>query len=176
MAVYGGGRALREDVVCAPNNDYGRAKLAMEEGIRKCCAAAPDGPRACALRLANVVGADSLFGALAQGTPMVIDQFADGQGPQRSYAPAQTILQAVGALLAAQTLPGVINVAAPGIVDMAHLTTAAGRSFAWRPAPKDALAELAVDTTRLQALTGQHTEVTAEGLIAQWHALKEVDI
>lgn len=173
-AVYGPGAALHEDMTCQPSNAYGTAKLAMEAAIRQDSNAHPDGPQACALRLANVVGADSLFAALDSPAAMVIDRFASGQGPQRSYAPPSTILHAVGALLMADPLPEILNVAACGTVGMDALTKAAGKSFSWRPAPKTALGEVMLDTTRLQTLTGDTSPTDAEALIAEWRALREV--
>lgn len=167
-AVYGPGTTLSEEMPCAPANAYGAAKLAMEAAI-----AEEAGPETCALRLANVVGADSLFTALESGAPMVIDRFADGLGPRRSYAAPTGILRAVSSLLQAETLPKVINVAQPGTVGMDALTRAAGREFTWREAPEGALAEVVLDTRHLQALTGDSTPGTPEALIAEWQELRE---
>ncbi len=120
-AVYGPGQDMDERHPCVPATAYGAAKLEMETVV-----AAETTPAACVLRLANVVGADSLFAALQSGQPMVIDQFRDGQGPQRSYALPSTILQVVAAVLAAPEMPGRLNLASPGAVDMAALARAAG--------------------------------------------------
>ncbi len=166
-AVYGAGTQLSETSPCQPLNAYGAAKLAMEAAI-----AQETGPAACVLRLANVVGGDSLFAALTSETPMVIDKFPDGQGPRRSYAPPSVIWHAVAALLTCPTMPEVINVAAPGTVDMSALAHDAGREFSWKVAPEEALAEAVLDTARLQALAGALTPATSRALIAEWQALR----
>lgn len=165
-AVYGPGSRLHEGMACTPSNAYGAAKLAMEAVI-----ADESEPEACALRLANVAGADSLFRSLQSGAPMVIDRFADGQGPRRSYATPSGILRAVSALLRAETLPDVINVALPGTVGMDALTLAAGRAFDWQDAPDGALAEVVLDTQALQALTGDSTAADPAAIITEWETL-----
>ncbi|SFM79791.1 NAD-dependent epimerase/dehydratase family protein [Shimia aestuarii] len=170
-AVYGPGARLSEDTPCAPANAYGAAKLAMEAVISK--ETGKTGPPACALRLANVVGADSLFDALSSEAPMVIDRFADGQGPLRSYATPSGIWRAVETLLQAETLPGVINVATPAPVGMDALARAAGRKFDWRDAPEGALAEVALETGLLQGMSGDTAPVTPEEMISDWRQLKE---
>ncbi|MGX9353387.1 NAD-dependent epimerase/dehydratase family protein (plasmid) [Shimia sp. W99] len=166
-AVYGPGDTLHEDSVCAPLGAYGVAKLTMEEAI-----AAEAAPSACVLRLANVTGADSLFQSLSVDGPIVIDQFSNGRGPRRSYATPSGILRAVCALLKAKPLPKVINVALPGAFSMADLIRAAGREFEWREAPEGALAEVVMDTSRLQALTGETAQVEASAIIAEWQRLR----
>lgn len=170
-AVYGPGARLSENTPCAPANAYGAAKLAMEAVIAE--EARETGPPACALRLANVVGADSLFAALGSEAPMVIDRFADGHGPRRSYATPSCIWRAVTTLLQAETLPGVINVATPAPVGMDALALAAGRAFDWRDAPEGALAEVALDTGLLQGMSGDTAPVTPKEMIAEWRGLKE---
>lgn len=173
VAVYGPGRRLREDTLCAPANAYGVAKLAMEAAIRAAKDAHPEGPQACAMRLANVVGADSLFAALDSGATITLDKFPDGQGPRRSYAAPSVILYAIEALLAAEVLPEVINVAAPNTVSMADITTAAQRDFTWQVAPDTALAEVAVDTQTLQALSRKLGSMRPVDLVKEWRALTE---
>lgn len=166
-AVYGPGAQLTEGATCAPTNPYGEAKLDMEAAIP-----GEAGPEACVLRLANVVGADSLFAALNSDAPMVIDRFPNGQGPRRSYATPSGLWRAVAALLQADPLPGVINVATPVPMEMAVLARAAGQAFDWREAPREALAEVALDTGRLQRLIGDTSPVTAEEMIAEWRQLQ----
>lgn len=167
-AVYGPGTKLSEDTPCAPANAYGTAKLDMEAAIAEAPA-----PQACALRLANVVGADSLFAALDSAAQMVLDRFADGQAPRRSYATPSGLWRAVATLLQAETLPGVINVATPVPVGMDALARAAGRDFDWRTAPEGALAEVALETGLLQKMSGDTAPVTPEEMIAQWRQLQE---
>lgn len=166
-AVYGPGRILHESSPCMPENTYGAAKLAMEAAI-----SAESAPAACVMRLANVVGADSLFRSLSSNAPMVLDRFADQQGPRRSYAAPSHILCAIASLLKVNPLPRVINVALPGAVGMDDLAQAAGREFDWRVAPEGALAEVVMDTRRLQALTGEAAQASAPAIIAEWRRLR----
>ena len=51
-----------------------------------------------------------------------------------------------------RTLPPVLNVAQPGVVEMGALLQAAGKPFAARAAPAAAIPEVALDAARLQAL------------------------
>jgi len=57
----------------------------------------------------------------------------------------------IAALLTLPDLPPVLNVAQPGPVEMAALLRAAGRDFATAAAPQTAIAEVALDVTRLTA-------------------------
>ncbi len=165
-AVYGPGAALNEDTPCAPTTPYGTAKLAMEAAISKELQ-----PESCAMRLANVVGADSLFRALESGTPVVIDRFSDGAGPRRSYATPSCILQTVAALLETGDLPPVINVAHPGTVSMEALTQAAEQPFTWQAAPEGALSKVVMETQLLQRLAGGIRPADPTEIIAEWKAL-----
>lgn len=171
-AVYGPGFLLREDSPCHPNTPYGEAKLDMEKRIAE--DSAKQGPDACILRLANVAGADSLFRALSRPDPIKLDRFTDGRGPRRSYATPAHTLSAISALLMADPLPGIINVATPGTVDMADLVRAAGRPFTWQDAPDDALEEVSLDTSALQELTNERTPPSPEDMIREWRHMTGV--
>jgi len=151
-AVYGAGLDLREDAPARPVSAYGRAKLAMERTI----AAFPrrEGLCHCILRVANVLGADSLTPALANGAPVTLDRFADGHGPLRSYVSPAALAQVLLALtrLPASRLPPLLNVASAPPLRMETMVRATGRQLAWRPAPGDALAAVTLDISALSAL------------------------
>ncbi|WP_162933072.1 NAD(P)-dependent oxidoreductase [Roseovarius sp. EL26] len=168
-AVYGSGRALVENAPLLPVNAYGRAKCDMEalvETFRQ-----HDPFAHLCLRLANVVGADSLTPALQGDRPLHLDRFPDGAGPKRSYiAPGDLskILLALCAIPAAK-LPKSLNIAAPLPVDMANLAKAAGIAINWRDAPSEALAEVSLSTTCLATLLpDQIYQKTAHDMILDW--------
>lgn len=172
-AVYGPGISLRETDAPIPASAYGRAKWEMEQAI---AALPPEGIHHTILRLANVVGADSLAPALLpQDTPVILDRFAAGHGPRRSYiAPGDLarILAAL-ALLPPETLPACLNVTAPHPVDMQALAQAAGRPVLWRPAPEGAIDRVTLDAGVLLSLfPSLDWRATAAEMIADWQALE----
>lgn len=140
-AVYGDAPGPQhEDGPAVPVSDYGRSKLAAE------------GAGGVALRLGNVAGADLLGRAMARG-PVVLDVFADGRGPRRSYiGPVSFARVLAGLIRHPGPLPRVLNVAAPGVVAMDALLDAAGHPWTGRPAPATARARLEMDAARLSAL------------------------
>jgi nucleoside-diphosphate-sugar epimerase len=165
VAVYGppqGDRPLSEADPPRPATAYGRAKLAME-------AAAPGG---CALRIGTVAGADALLGGMdpARPAPRTLDVFADGRTPRRSYIGGGTLARVIATLCAApDPLPPVLNVAAPGPVEMAALARAAGVPLTLRPAPAEAQATVAMDLGRLLALCPLPPDDSLPAtMIAQW--------
>ncbi|WP_127104598.1 NAD-dependent epimerase/dehydratase family protein [Pararhodobacter zhoushanensis] len=165
-AVYGSGRAepWDEDDACYPANDYGRAKLAMEQACT--------GPDVTHLRIGNVAGADALL--TNPRRPLLLDQFADGSGSVRSYIGPQTLGRVLMALALAPSLPPVLNIGTPEPVDMADLAAAAGLPVARQPAPPQAIARLTLATGRLESLVRlQHTDSTAPAMIAEWRACKD---
>ncbi len=171
-AVYGPGLDLRETDALHPLGGYGRAKAQME---REIAGFDSDQARHVCLRLANVVGADSLAPALLGEGPVRLDRFPDGRGPLRSYIAPGDLARIVLALtdLAPETLPAVINVAAPLPVSMAALARAAGHDITWVPAPQTAVQEVGLNTERLQALLpAQHLHRTAPDMIADWRHLR----
>ena len=119
-AVYGPGEAMDETRPPAPVNAYGASKLAMEDSVAQF---QDDNLRHCCLRLANVVGADSLAEALGGDRPATLDRFTDGTGPVRSYICPGDLARVLAGLvgLPADRLPAVLNVAAPDPVGMADL-------------------------------------------------------
>ena len=166
-AVYGAlPGVLAEDGPTAPRSDYGRAKLAME------AAALATGHPVTALRIGNVAGADAILGGWRAG--MQLDRFADGRTPARSYIGPRTLARAVHALTCAEAPPAVINIAAPGSVEMGALLDAAGLAWQPRPAPDTAIATVTLATDRLaHHLSFAPEDGTAAGLVAEWHAMRQ---
>ncbi len=178
-AVYGPGQMMNEDRPTENCNSYGKSKLDMEVSIdmdrRR------TGLAQIALRLANVVGADSLAPVLRGERPALIDDFsADPKrhlGPLRSYIGAKGLLQIFDALLTLppETWPNVLNVAAPAPVAMDALARAAGQAVIWQKAPESAVAEVTLDVSRLQTLLPNITPAaTASDLIAEWRRLESL--
>lgn len=140
QAVYGPQMgALSEDMPCQPASDYGRAKLAMEQAVA--------GRRATCLRIGNVAGSDALFRSMTAG-PVGLDEISAGQGPRRAMIGPVTLAHVLLGLLETE-IPPVLNVAQPGLIDMADLLRAAGATWAWQAAPETALAALELDLTAL---------------------------
>ncbi|WP_074787318.1 NAD-dependent epimerase/dehydratase family protein [Roseovarius tolerans] len=170
-AIYGPGRAMHETRSPTPINAYGSAKLEMERAI----AALPrDGLRHVILRLANVVGSDSLAPALQHPERgITLDRFADGAGPRRSYIAPGDLARVLAGLarLAPDTLPDTLNIAAPAPVAMEDLAQAAGCQVIWRAAPPEAQAEVSLDTARLARLLPDALHhVTPREMLADWHS------
>lgn len=172
-AVYGPAREATESGALAPVNTYGMAKIEMEQSLFLGDSGQSPEPRSAVLRLANVVGADSLFGAIQSGQPVTLDAFEIGQSPIRSYATPTVIWHAVAGLLTANALPDIVNVAASNPVAMHELLEAAECPFVWRPAPETAVAEVSMSMARLRRLTGQTLVVPPQEMIAEWRRLTE---
>ncbi len=170
--VYGPGIAMSEDHPVGQTGPYGQAKIAMEKAVA--ARRGQDGLSHLCLRLANVVGADSLEPALSGRTSARVDQFADGRGPMRSYIGASDLLMVIDALLAfpADAWPEVLNVAAPKPVAMEALLEAANRAVTWVPAPSSAIQTVTLDVSRMQALLPHLIfRNSAEDHIADWQCL-----
>ena len=170
-AIYGPGHTMEETRLPAPVNAYGRAKLDMEHAV----AALPrDGLRHVILRLANVVGADSLAPALQHPERgITLDRFADGTGPRRSYIAPGDLARVLAGLarLATDDLPDLLNIAAPAPVAMEDLAGAADCPIIWRVAPPEAQAEVSLDTNRLaRLLPGAVHHVTPREMLADWRS------
>lgn len=172
-AVYGrAGGLCRESDDVRPVAPYGAAKLAMEQAVL-----ADGGPVTC-LRIGNVAGADQILGRAGQGRALVLDRFPDGHTPRRSYIGPATLARVLADLAMAagrgRALPGVLNVAAPGTVEMGALLDAAGQSWTPRAAPVEAIAEVALDIGTLSRFTRPDPATgTAAGLVAEWRAYQE---
>ena len=161
------------DAPAAPPTAYGQAKLNMERAVADWAARNPDGPEICILRMANVVGAESLFAALASGAPVTLDRFADGTGPARSYLTIGDLSRFVLALLdyPAPDLPPLLNVAGDHAIAMADLARAAGADIVWKAAPDKAVQRVELDTGQLSKIAGpSHSSHDADRAIADWRS------
>lgn len=171
-AVYGpSDQPLREDVPPCPANPYGRAKARMEQETRATARTSNIGLTI--LRIGNVAGADAL---LAQpGTGRVLDRFADGQGPRRSYIGPRALADVLAHLVLratnCQALPAMLNIALPGAVGMDALCSAAGLTVSWRAAPNTALPIVELDVRALQSLVPLPA-AQASAIIADWQSDK----
>ncbi|WP_299727804.1 NAD-dependent epimerase/dehydratase family protein [uncultured Tateyamaria sp.] len=161
-AVYGRQPgSLSEDGTVAPLSDYGATKLAMEHA-----AAAHAHPNT-SLRLGNVAGADAILGDWRPG--FALDQLPDGTTPQRSYIGPHALARTLATLAGATSLPPVLNVAAPGCVQMGEVLDRAGLAWTPRPATPSTIPIVNLDTTRLQGFTKiKPWEGTPEGIVEDW--------
>ena len=154
-AVYGqptDGLIAETDAPREPN-PYGIAKLAMEVEAARYCSETLE---ICCLRIGNVLGADALMRSAINATanaPLLLDRFADGDGPRRSYIGPMTLLRVIESLaFAVEPLPFLLNVAAPQPVGMADLARAGDFPWRWRPAPAEARQNIVLSCARLQQL------------------------
>lgn len=162
-AVYGAvqGPHFETDSV-TPVSAYGHAKREME-----IAALAQGGGRVCVLRIGNVAGADAILGGWRAG--MTLDQLADGRTPRRSYIGPRTLAQVVHALCAAEQVPDIVNIAAPGVIEMGALLDCAGLAWAPRSPEGPVIEEVMLDTTVLERFYGfTPQERSAAGMVAQW--------
>lgn len=153
-AVYGqGGANLSENGPVRPSSPYGLAKIAMEE--QAILEAKTLGVPATVLRIGNVAGADTLLG-LRRSRSVRLDQFADGQGPRRSYIGPRSFADVMTKLIveaaSGRFLPSLLNIALPGTIAMADLLRNAAIDFEWCPAPNAAVPLVHLDVTRLTEL------------------------
>ena len=169
-AVYGGAAGLLiENAVCTPASQYGAAKLEMETVA--IAEGAALGQPVTALRIVNVAGADAILGGWREG--MQIDQLPAGATPRRSYIGPETLARVIHALSCQDDLPEVLNIAAPGTVEMGSLLDAADLGWAPHPAPAEVIAEVALDTKLLEKFVSFAPEHgMADGLVAEWRAFQ----
>lgn len=177
-AVYGcAGCPAREDDPPAPVSDYGRAKAGMEAVALAWAAAHPKGPAVTCLRIGNVAGADQLLGAAPGPGPQMLDLFADGTGPARSYVGPMALAAILSKLFSAhragRALPEVLNVALDGAVRMEALLEADGRAWRGRPAPVGLPREVRLDVTRLGAVVGPLARAEAAAIVADLRRVAE---
>ncbi len=122
-AVYGAGAGvLAETTPLHPMSDYGQAKRDMEQSA--IALAAELGVTLSILRIGNVAGLDAILGSWQPG--FMLDVFADGASPKRSYIGVQDLAQVIAALMALPAPPAIINIAAPAPIEMHSLLDAAG--------------------------------------------------
>lgn len=150
VAVYGAGDFAETDEP-APLNAYGRAKLRME--------ALPGA--ATILRLGNVAGADALLGRA--GAEVVLDPV----DPVRSYIGPVTLARVLRAVMAAQDLPRILNIAEPPPVAMSALLDAAGIAWRFGPDRPGVVARVGVSTDRLDAICPLPPADPAR-MVAEW--------
>jgi len=176
-AVYGRGEGGMVEE-CSPNPaaEYGRAKLAMEQAVRKKVSnLGAVGPQVTILRLGNVAGADMLLGGLVAGRTARMDIFANGAAPARSYIGVESLWRVLESLSASKdALPPILNIAAPGVVTMTELLDAAGHEWERVDAPPTAIELVEMDTT----LLGRYhrfnpVESQAAEMVRQWRKAKE---
>lgn len=162
-AVYGaadGPHSESDDV--SPVSEYGHAKRAME-----IAALERGGGRVCVLRIGNVAGADAILGGWRAG--MRLDQLADGRTPRRSYIGPKTLAQVIHTLCGAVDLPDIMNIAAPGVIEMGALLDSAGFEWAPRTPVGPVIEEVMLDTAALERFyTFTPQECSAAGMVAQW--------
>lgn len=171
-AVYGdSAEDLTEASPRRPLSDYGRAKAGMEEQAADLGARL--GVPVTALRIGNVAGSDAILGGWRPG--FRLDRFADGHTPRRSYIGPLTLARVLGDLVQAGGLPRVLNLAAPGTVEMGALLDAAGLDWTARPAPPGTIAEVRLDVSALLGFTAlTPKDSLPEILVAEWRQLEPV--
>lgn len=172
-AVYGNQTGvLDETCPLAPLNAYGQAKARME---REAQALAQNlGARVTSLRIGNIAGVDAILGGWRAG--FALDRFADGATPRRSYIGAVTLARVLGDLarcsVGGRDLPDVLNVAAPGMIEMGALLDAAGLGWTPRDAPQTAIPAVCLSTERLETVTRfDRDDSTPAAMVAQWRSL-----
>jgi len=181
-AVYGrpdGAAPLPETILCKPISNYGRAKLALERAVRK--AANKSGCNATVMRIGNVAGADQVLRTAAHATtqsPMLLDRFADGASPLRSYVGPQTLAKILTSLshatIEGRPLPEILNVASPEPVFMHDLLLAAKNAemaapWHFRNALPGAIPAVVLDTARLNALHRfEANDSQPQEIVRQW--------
>lgn len=161
-AVYGRmSGTLHEDGATGPVSPYGVAKLAMEQ-----MAADHVHPNT-VLRLGNVAGADAILGGWKPG--FTLDTLADGSTPRRSYIGPACLTRVLADLCVTLDLPALMNVAAPGSVEMGALLDAAQRNWQPRPASGETIAQVTLDTTTLERFIDfEPSDSTPDGIVADW--------
>jgi len=164
QAVYGRPDApVSESDPARPDTPYGRAKHDMELAV------AGQSHVTC-LRIANVAGCDGLLINAARQDFVTLDQFPDGTGPRRAYIGPAQLGHVLRALIArAEPLPQVLNVAQPGLVQMADVLDAADVQWGWKTAGAGALPALDLDCAALTALI-RVPAATAQGIVADARA------
>lgn len=171
--VYGPGRMMGEDHPLMPVSCYGHSKIDMETWINE----QPEHTELTniTLRVANVVGADSLAPGLMSDKPIAVDRFADGAGPQRSYVAAGDLFDVFCRLsqMSPKTIPPLLNIAAPNPVAMEDLAHAARKKLIWRDAPRNAVQTVSLDVSALRKLLPEAcSRTTAAQMIDDWRELE----
>ncbi|MCE8519033.1 NAD(P)-dependent oxidoreductase [Ruegeria pomeroyi] len=169
-AVYGNQAGLlSEQASTRPTNAYGRAKLEMEQRATELARAS--GVSCCCLRIGNIAGIDAVLG---KWTPKItLDRFPDGHTPRRSYIGPRSLARVLFDLMLVPDLPQVLNIAAPGMVEMGNLLDAAGLHWTPRLPQPGTIAQVQLDTTSLNRLSPVAAdEASPACLVAQWRSLE----
>ncbi|MEM8693583.1 MAG: NAD-dependent epimerase/dehydratase family protein [Pseudomonadota bacterium] len=162
-AVYGDQAGpLSEDAARQPLSDYAHAKCRMEDLARR------HPHPSIILRIGNVAGADTILGRWRDG--MALDADANGVTPRRSYIGPRMLARALRALMAMEDLPDILNIAAPGSVEMGALLDAAKLPWTPRPASPHTIWEVTLATGRLDQLVGSRDGSPAS-IVADWQSL-----
>lgn len=171
-AVYGAGAGapLAETDACVPANEYGVAKLEMEQG---CAPWRARGMDLCMLRIGNVAGADALLlnvAKAAEGKAIEIDIFEDGRGPVRSYIGVQTLASVLQSLcIHPNPLPDILNIGAPQPISMNALADAACHPWRKRMASGQTPQSITLDCTLLASLHDfRSLDSRPEEMVRQW--------
>ena len=127
----------------------------------------------CCLRIGNVAGADALL-LNAGNDGLMLDQFASGGFPVRSYIGPLGLARALESLVKfPSSLPHHINLAAPTPVSMKDLAQAAG--LAWRPvaAPPNAHESITLDCGALSHIHAFDDHDTSPArMVQEWRELR----
>lgn len=172
-AVYGvSDLAHGEEEALTPVSDYGVSKQRMEEGILR----ADSSVQLVILRIGNIVGADQLIGRVGLQKDVMLDCFANGRGPLRSYIGPVTLARVISRLMdhadAGRELPQIINIAAADLY-MDELLEAADMSYERRAAPAHGIARVIFDLARLQSLYDfAPDDLTAAGMVQEMRRLQ----
>lgn len=150
-----------------PATPYGKAKVAMEH-------AAQHWPGTTCLRIANILGADSLLSS-AQPEILLDPVPTSRAGPIRSWIGPVTFAQILAGLILAalggQTLPRTLNIAQSPALPMSTLLDAAARPWRYGPAQAGTIANVTLATHRLgrfvslQAASAPRMIAEARGLL-----------
>ena len=169
-AVYGAQTGVfTETQALCPTSAYGVAKRDMETA--GAALATSLGVPTCCLRIGNIAGADAILGGWGHG--FRLDQFPDGLTPRRSYIGPQTLANVLLRLTQTADLPDVLNIAAPGEVEMGALLDAAGLPWGACPAPDTALPQVCLQTTRLRRYVDLPDQAgSPDRLALEWHDYK----
>lgn len=175
---FGDGSPMSEAHSCAPVNTYGKSKLVMEAMARN--VAADTNIEICCLRIGNIAGADALLLNASKATPeapLIIDRFADGAGPRRSYIGPTQAGDVLAQLACHQgTLPPVLNLAGTAPIQMEELAITAALPWRYATAPQTARQSITLDCSVLAALinmpSGTHD---AKMITLDWLGAKSND-
>ena len=168
-AVYGNQPGLLDEgAVLKPANAYGAAKVDMEQ--RSAEMGAELGVPVTSLRIGNIAGVDAILGGWKPG--FRLDRFGDGHSPRRSYIGVATLARVLGDLMCIPDLPGALNIAEPGLVEMGALLEAAGLDWTPQAAPDTAIAKVELDVRALHTLCPWLPEQgDAAQMVAEWRGL-----